>query len=117
MATASPIFGLRVVRAGRSLMVKFRKPAMVTVSSRARASAIAENKAPAAAAASAFDSDVATATRAQSPVRFLADFLSALDGQYSTMRAALSRRPWKGTAARPTGDEACGGLDAPATWT
>ena len=91
MATASPVCGLRPERAGRSLAVNFPKPAMVTVSPRARAPAMAEKMAPAAAAASAFDSDVAAARAVQRSDRFTASLPSALEGRWSTKSEALSR--------------------------
>ena len=49
MATASPVCGFRPVRAARSLVVNFPKPATATVSPRATAAAMTENMAAAAA--------------------------------------------------------------------
>ena len=59
MAIASPVRGFLPSRAGRSLVVKDPKPAMVTGSPFSRASVIASNTAVTAEAASDFESDVA----------------------------------------------------------
>ena len=65
MAMLSPVRGLRPVRAGRDRVEKAPKPVIVTVSSRASASAMPENTASAASASDS-DSEVLAATRAVS---------------------------------------------------
>ena len=61
-STLSPVRGLRALRAGRDFVEKVPKPVIVTVSSSARASPMAENTASTAAAASAFDNEALPAT-------------------------------------------------------
>ena len=62
MAMLSPVCGLRPWRAVRVLVVKVPKPGMTTLSSRASASGMAENRASTALWACALDSAAWVAT-------------------------------------------------------
>lgn len=68
MAMLSPVRGLRPVRAGRDRVEKAPKPAIVTVSPPASASAMAENTAFTAASASDLASEVLAVRWAASSV-------------------------------------------------
>ena len=95
MVMVSPVRGLRPVRAGRERVEKAPKPAIVTVSPLASASAMAENTALTAAAASDFDSEVLAATPTASSRLFIPRPL------WSPFRRSVSRyRRLSGSAPR-----------------